>query len=489
FGFAEPIVKVIDAKPYDIKISGIYSVSGEKVLDETADSAKIAEIKSGIIVSLEMAVKSVDFTPENYSVAAASAMIKEKALSWYNDNYAALTGYKLTNLSINSIDIKEQAASTVTTATAAETTTTTAATTTTASVSTAVSTSSLKPKFIYAITFCDADTGSYIKGVQFTLKTNNDEDEDYGTVTAESAYTTLRGYGNKFTLTIVGVPEGYKMPKPDTFATETISDLVMTICISKDGTAYVKPRESSSTTASASAGSTTTTTTTATAAASTTASASGTMKVSTTATAASTTAPASTTAAATTVTEVVTTEMSEKDFVGTWRATGLLDSVGEREEAPFDAPFILSLNEDGTCVLSYDSDERHDTIELNWEYKDKTFNLLNDAGKPLPLKYENDELVLELNGNTLFLSKEDSYLGYVNDDDKIDAKDASVVLVAYAKASTGASYGLTEKKCAAADVNHDGKVDAKDASAILSYYSYISTGGKESIAAFLKASN
>lgn len=63
----------------------------------------------------------------------------------------------------------------------------------------------------------------------------------------------------------------------------------------------------------------------------------------------------------------------------------------------------------------------------------------------------------------------------MNEDGKVDAKDASMVLVAYAKVSTGSEDGLTEKQHKAADVNADGKVDAKDASSILAYYAMAST--------------
>lgn len=71
-------------------------------------------------------------------------------------------------------------------------------------------------------------------------------------------------------------------------------------------------------------------------------------------------------------------------------------------------------------------------------------------------------------------------------DGKIDAKDASFVLVEYAILSTGGESELTEEQKNAADVNKDGKTDSKDASAILTYYAYISTGGTDTILIFLK---
>ena len=66
-------------------------------------------------------------------------------------------------------------------------------------------------------------------------------------------------------------------------------------------------------------------------------------------------------------------------------------------------------------------------------------------------------------------------LGDVNEDGMIDAKDASLVLVEYSKASTGGNGEFTQAQKKASDVNSDGMTDAKDASLILSYYSYVST--------------
>ena len=66
-------------------------------------------------------------------------------------------------------------------------------------------------------------------------------------------------------------------------------------------------------------------------------------------------------------------------------------------------------------------------------------------------------------------------LGDVNNDGKIDAKDASAILVEYSKMSTGGEGEMTAAQKDSADVNADGKIDAKDASAILAYYAFVST--------------
>jgi hypothetical protein len=78
-------------------------------------------------------------------------------------------------------------------------------------------------------------------------------------------------------------------------------------------------------------------------------------------------------------------------------------------------------------------------------------------------------------------------LGDVNEDGKVDAKDASFILGIYSILSTGGTPDITEGQAKAADVNNDGHADSKDASTILSYYSYISTGGTNDLETFLKS--
>lgn len=75
--------------------------------------------------------------------------------------------------------------------------------------------------------------------------------------------------------------------------------------------------------------------------------------------------------------------------------------------------------------------------------------------------------------------------GDPNGDGKIDANDATFVLIEYAKLSTGGETDLTEEEQSAADINKDGKIDSKDSSVILGYYSYLSTGGKDSLENYL----
>ena len=68
-------------------------------------------------------------------------------------------------------------------------------------------------------------------------------------------------------------------------------------------------------------------------------------------------------------------------------------------------------------------------------------------------------------------------LGDVNNDGKVDAKDATMVLVYYSQVSTGGDGELTENQKKAADMNGDSHIDAKDASVILAAYAAASTGG------------
>lgn len=71
-------------------------------------------------------------------------------------------------------------------------------------------------------------------------------------------------------------------------------------------------------------------------------------------------------------------------------------------------------------------------------------------------------------------------IGDVDHSGKVDASDASFVLVEYSLLSTGGVSSWTEKEKLCGDVNGDSKIDSTDASAILVYYSINSTGGNAS---------
>ncbi|WP_295085838.1 dockerin type I domain-containing protein [Ruminococcus sp.] len=66
-------------------------------------------------------------------------------------------------------------------------------------------------------------------------------------------------------------------------------------------------------------------------------------------------------------------------------------------------------------------------------------------------------------------------IGDVDNNNNIDAVDASKVLAYYARISTKQEGGFSDSQKQAADVNKDGIIDAVDASKILAYYAYLST--------------
>lgn len=363
FGTSTPIVKIINEKPYEVNVAGNYSVSGEKVLDQTADSEKIEEIKKVVIASVSQAVQNnKNITPENYK--AYYYEIRQEAIEYFNNNYAASTGYTLTSISIATLVIKEQEASVVT-----------GVATTTASTS---------------------------------AETSN-------TTTATTAETTT-----------------------------AISTMA------------------SSTSAAS--------------------------------TEASTTASAVTTTAEVTTAPVVSSEptLAER-VVGTWNFKEFVDENGAPIEDLMNTNATVSFNSDGTGYMEVISTEvENEKSTLTWSIDD------NKVKVSQPGYAENEFIWFSLSedgslqgirsdGLLIFERElEKSGLGDVNEDASINAKDASFVLVAYAKASTGSDDGLSDTQRAAADVNADGKVDAKDASAILAFYSYLSTGGKDSFETFLK---
>ena len=75
---------------------------------------------------------------------------------------------------------------------------------------------------------------------------------------------------------------------------------------------------------------------------------------------------------------------------------------------------------------------------------------------------------------SLYIAVSDRELGDVDKSGKIEASDASKVLVAYASMNAGDGSGLTEAEEISADLTGDGKISANDASLILVKYADLS---------------
>ena len=75
--------------------------------------------------------------------------------------------------------------------------------------------------------------------------------------------------------------------------------------------------------------------------------------------------------------------------------------------------------------------------------------------------------------------------GDVNDNMKIDAVDASLILMEYAAASSEKGGTFTVAQRRAADVDKNDSVNAVDASKVLAYYAHVSIGGNDTLEEFL----
>ena len=474
-----PIQKIIGDKPYEVRLAGLYSVSGAKVLDESVDAGKVADIKSGVIASLTRAAQDVDFTASEPTQAAAIPFIEEKAVSWFNDNYASLTGYKLTALSIKSFTVSEQAASVVTgTTTASATTaaTTTATTTASSSETTTATTTSPDPyNPLYVGDWHLQTTGTlpYSLASMDATASNNGAGSIVLVYTdgARSVYNmTWKSDGDNVTATVSGVPYSAKYDSETDSARVSVGGVELVFARGKSAQTTTSA-ETASTTTSASAETETATETTTTAS-------------ETSTTAASTTAPETTS----------TTPASVSDEIaGTWKFSGFTDTEGKPSDMFSNTSSDLVFSADGTgkfTVVSTDVASENGTFTWTAEGDTVTviFDNADDDANMIFFTYKDGELTFEREDGTIHFNKEGSSaskLGDVNGDGAVDAKDASAILAEYSRLSTNADPTFTDAQKKAADVNNDGNTDAKDASAILAYYSFLSTGGKGSLEEYL----
>ena len=210
----------------------------------------------------------------------------------------------------------------------------------------------------------------------------------------------------------------------------------------------------------------------------------------TTTTASTTTAQPTTTAASTSepaTTTATGTAPEEPDlsaFIGSWisykaSVNGIASDISEDEAIQL--------------VIAGDKTGRISNLEkagdITWDVKDNGKLVLMADGESTDIAYDgSDILYYESEGRAIYFKRGEKSVefGDPNSDGKVDANDASFVLVQYSKLSTGGEAALTDAEKSAADINKDGKLDSKDASFILAYYSYLSTGGTDKFDKYLE---
>ena len=155
-------------------------------------------------------------------------------------------------------------------------------------------------------------------------------------------------------------------------------------------------------------------------------------------------------------------------IVGNWEIYKVVDeSTGNEVESEFKG-WIYNFKSDGSI-----SSDNEDTENITWKVVDGKMVCSSEV----VLDYDGTDLIEHLEGCDYYFRKigDINALGDLNSDGKIDAKDASMILVEYSRMSTGEESTLTDAQKSAANVNGDDKIDAKDASTILSYYAMAST--------------
>ena len=173
----------------------------------------------------------------------------------------------------------------------------------------------------------------------------------------------------------------------------------------------------------------------------------------------------------------------EERIIGTWEFENFkVAEDAEITEFPYGyGQLTYIFNSDGTASM--------EAIDAR---KDMTWKAENGAiviGSELSFRFVTDDQIefVRFNGSAFFKRVTTRIsLGDLTGDGKIDANDATLVLVNYSLLSTGEPIQLTEEQQNAADVNGDGKIDASDATMILQYYSYLSTGGDMDFKSFIK---
>ena len=205
---------------------------------------------------------------------------------------------------------------------------------------------------------------------------------------------------------------------------------------------------------------------------------------------------ATTTTVASTTEESTTTNSTTAPLtvVGKWKHDKTYDGAGNLVQIPDDICMNIEFREDYTALISAFSSSAWEKYDAVWRTEGDIIiiSLTEPNEDIMKLTFDSENQILSTcefddgsGRKAYFVRNDTSTLGDVNSDGKVDAKDASLILLEYAQASTGAEDVIAEEQKNDADVNRDGKVDAKDASAVLQYYAYSSTGGKDPIDQYL----
>ena len=385
---------------------------------------------------------------------------------------------------------KAQAAATTTTVTSTTTTTTTTVTTTTTTAT--ASTTTAQPT---TTTTTESTMAVYIRDVKPDTITMTVGDTQQATVEWNvygqwaDQYAENNGFKALSTSDIIisdksvvsidsnGVIKALA-PGSATIEFRTVAGMFEN---ASDNTITITVKENVTTTATAS---TTTAQPTTTATASTT-----TAQPTTTATASTTTTQPTTTAASTSepaTTTATGTAPEEPDlsaFIGSW-ISYKISVKGVPIDIPEDEVIQLVIAGDKTGRMSI----LGKTGDITWDVKDNGKLVLMADGEGTVAYGGSDILYYESEGRAIYFKRGEKPVefGDPNSDGKVDANDASFVLVQYSKLSTGGEAALTDAEKSAADINKDGKLDSKDASFILAYYSYLSTGGTDKFDKYLE---
>lgn len=132
-----------------------------------------------------------------------------------------------------------------------------------------------------------------------------------------------------------------------------------------------------------------------------------------------------------------------------------------------DTDFTVKTTDEGVIFSGTDGVEA--TIELSHDISETPSEILdiNAADSILIYLDENNDISFKFDKDNDGEFEQDAEVGDANYDGKIDSIDASLVLSAYAAASTGKAVYINEKL---ADYNNDKIIDASDASLILEHY-------------------